>query len=320
MNILVTSVNWRAQIVQEIKKSIQNDKGRLITIDSDPLAAGIYFSDKHYRVPLYSNEQYIQKLYQICIQEKINYIIPQTDRDCNYFSQKMDLINSWNLKNFQILMSNQETIKIVTDKLLCKKIIMNNNILTPLDYTDYNPDDCIFPLFIKPRADSGSKNAFIVNNKLDLSYSLSQISNPIIEEYISGTEYTVDGAANYDGSVIGLIPRKRISVKGGVSIKGVTVYEPELIHISKKIVQILRPFGFFCLQFIKKNEKYYFIEFNPRMGSGIVLSIYAGFNLNTIFRAYYDKEIIHLPNNFFKEEIYMIQYLKPIFKFENELL
>lgn len=321
MNFLITSVNWRAQIIQEIKKSIGEYKSSIITTDIDPLAAGIYFSDKHYMVPRYDDKTYLVKLKQICIEEKINFIIPQTDRDCNYFAEHWDFINSWNLKNFQILMPNPETIKIVNDKLLCKKYFTNNGILTPLDYSEHeNADKLIFPLIIKPRNDSGSKDVFIVKNNIELSYSISKITNPIIEEYISGIEYTVDGAANHDGSVIGLIPRKRITVKGGVSIKGVTEFDPALIQISQKVIRLIKTFGFFCIQFIKKNGNYYFIEFNPRMGSGIVLSINAGLDLFTIFNAYYKKEPIHFENDFFQEGIYMMQYLTPIFKFENELL
>jgi len=316
----MTSVNWRAEIVRVFRDSIKglDSKNRVITTDIDPLAAGIYFSDKHYMVPLYVEENYLDALKEICLAEKIAFIIPQTDRDCIYFSDHKDIIESWGPK---ILMPRPQKVKLLNDKKLCHEFLKEHNILIPRNYSEKEIDHIkVYPLIVKPRKDSGSANIRVVRDKNELASALKYVDCPVIEEFIEGEEFTIDGAANLDHSIIGIVPRKRIMVKGGISVKGITLYDKQLMETAKKVARLIEPVGFFCMQFIKRDNSYHLIEINTRIGSGLVLSIEAGLDIGRILSAYSRRESIFFPDDFFKAGLYMMQYLKPYFSNNEQLL
>lgn len=320
VNLLMTSVNWRVEIVNLFRDSLQrlNRENRVITTDIDPLAAAIYFSDKHYMVPKYVDESYPAALKEICLAERINFIIPQTDRDCNYFADHKDIIESWGPK---ILMPSPDKVKTLNDKKLCQDFFREHNFLVPKTYSENEIDNIKqYPLLIKPRMNSGSANVRMARNRNELVSALKYVDCPIIEEFIEGEESTVDGAANLDHSIIGIVPRKRIMVKGGISVKGVTFYDKELIETAKKVARLIEPVGFFCMQFIKRDSKYYLIEINARIGTGLVLSAEAGLDISKIISAYSRKENIFFEDDFFRTDLYIMQYLKPYFRSSEQLL
>lgn len=316
MNILMTSVNWRAEIVHAIAKSIKRcgRRNKLITVDTDPLAVGMYFGDARHRVPSYADRRYTATLKSLCKKERISFIIPQTDRDCNYFAGHKKTIESWGVR---ILMPEPAMISILNDKIKAQEYFRKHAIPTPRQYTLAKLRNLrSFPLVVKPRRDSGSTDVYVVNDRNGLLSSVKAVQHPIVEEFIEGDEFTVDGAANLDHSIIGLVPRKRIKVKAGISIKGVTVYDKKLLRAARTVSELIDPVGFYCLQFIKskKDDNYYLIEVNPRIGSGIVLSMAAGLDIGKIFSCYAKGSNCHYKEAFYKKDLYMLQYLKPFFK------
>ena len=310
----MTSVNWRVEIIKLFIKAIKkiNLNNKIITTDIKPTEAAIYFSDNYYIVPLYSDPEYWNFLENLCKKEKISYIIPQTDQDCKNFSKKKKLIESWGTI---VLMPQPKIIEILTDKYKAQKFFESKGFLVPKQYNNYKLDEINdFPLILKPRDDSGTNLVFKVNNLIELKSLIKRIKNPMIEKFIEGSEFTIDGVGNLDGSLIGLVPRKRLKIKGGISVIGLTEYNEKLISLCKKICHYIRPKGFFCIQMIAKDGDFYLTEINPRIGSGIVLSIKAGMDIEKIFRAYENKLTINFKDDFFENELYMLNYLKPIYK------
>ncbi len=314
----MTSVNWRVEIVKAFRTSIKkiNSNNEVITTDITPTASAIYFSDKNYIVPLYTNPEYWNFLEKLCKKEKISYIIPQTDRDCNYFSKKLKLIESW---DSIVLIPSPKNVEILNDKYKCQKFFKSKGFLVPKQFNNLKLEEIDdFPIILKPRNDSGANLVFTVNNFSELKSLITRIKNPLIEKFIKGTEYTIDGVGNLDGSLIGLVLRKRLKVKGGISIIGVTEHNNEIINLCKKICKYIKPRGFFCIQMIEKDGDYYLIEINSRVGSGIILSIKAGLDLKKIFMAYENNKKIQFQDNFFENNLYMLNYLKPIYKKFND--
>jgi carbamoyl-phosphate synthase large subunit len=320
INLLITSVNWRSQILKDIKEGIKNihKNNKIITVEMDSLASGIYFADANYMLPAYSDDNYLKELEKVCKQEGINYILPQTDRDCNFMASHKTIIESWGLT---LLMPNDDVVTLLNDKFQAQAFFEKQGFLIPKSYPqDQWQTISNFPVIIKPRNDSGSAHVYIAHDQEELTALLKRVPEPVVEAYIDGVEYTVDGVTNADGSLIGLVPRKRLMVKAGISIKGVTVNHPDILALSKKITQCVKLKGFFCIQFIEHDDKLYLIEVNSRIGSGFVLSSQAGLDISAIFSAYEKKTNLTYPDGFFEENMYMMQYLCPVIKKQNELL
>ena len=100
--------------------------------------------------------------------------------------------------------SDSATLAIALDKALCKKVLMQHDILTPKFQVmetgrERLSSDLSFPLIVKPNAEGSSKgiaNANVVDNLDELRTAVRSILDryrqpAIIEEYISGREFTV---------------------------------------------------------------------------------------------------------------------------------
>ena len=99
-----------------------------------------------------------------------------------------------------------------------------------------------------------------------------------VQEFIDGREFTIDVlcGANYLPSLI--IPRERLEVKAGVATKVRITNDPNLIELGKRIVEKYPLIGFSNIQFMMKDDRYYFIELNPRFGGMSIASVLASYN------------------------------------------
>lgn len=113
--------------------------------------------------------------------------------------------------------SGSESSKVCMNKRITKKILLENNVRTP-NYMKIskstNIDDIEnsfhYPFVVKPSSEGSSIGVYIVENVMSLKEAINnnvKISDDIIiEEYISGKEYTVGIVNNNALPVIKLIP------------------------------------------------------------------------------------------------------------------
>lgn len=108
------------------------------------------------------------------------------------------------LLNIPYTGSDSATLAIALDKALCKKVLMQHDILTPkfqvmeTGRERLNPD-LRFPLIVKPNAEGSSKgigNTNVVDTEEELRAAVRSVLEryrqpAIIEEYVSGREFTV---------------------------------------------------------------------------------------------------------------------------------
>jgi carbamoyl-phosphate synthase large subunit len=135
------------------------------------------------------------------------------------------------------------------------------------------------PAIAKPRFGSASNGVEIIGTRRRLQHYRNR-NDFIVQRFIKGTEYTVDGYVNPAFQIISMVPRERIETLGGEATKSRTVRDDEIIQISCNIARLARLKGPITLQFIREwhTQKLYFIELNPRFGGGAICSIEAGAN------------------------------------------
>lgn len=281
VNILITSAGRRGALVKYFKKTIEEMKGvkgKVISIDVNPLSAALYLSDKHYIVPQIFVPNYIDTLLDVCRKEAIRLIIPTIDTEL--------LVLSQNKKQFGeneviVALSDPKAVEICSDKLKTFQFFKENNIPTVDTFSYYQFDkmkNINYPLFIKPCSGSASINTYRINNRKELDFFIDYIENPVVQEYAEGQEFTLDILADLGGKVINVVPRERIEVRAGEINKGKTVKDDKLIEYGKIIVEKLGGIGPITIQCFKKGDEIKFIEINPRFGGGYPLSFAAGVN------------------------------------------
>ncbi|MBN1133886.1 MAG: ATP-grasp domain-containing protein [Methanosarcinaceae archaeon] len=314
--VLITSagVSTAGNIISALKN--QTEKSiKIVAVDINPLAAGLYLSDRYYLVPKSTDEEYIPKILDICDKEKVDIILPLHSSETLIFSKN---INQFKNLGIKIQLSNVETVEICTDKYKFYKFLMENNFSAPKTFlpNDLNvvleSVDIDFPLFIKPRVGSSSKNTFKIDNKQQLDFFVETIEDPIIQEFLSGQEYTVDLIADEESNVVAAVPRERLEVKDGKAVKCRTIKNDDLFFKVADVVKKIKLSGPANIQFIRSNNGFKIIEINPRFASGgLPLTTAAGVNLPLILIKMLLGEKIE--DQHFVENMYMIRYLTEMF-------
>jgi len=318
INVLVTPAGSGMAIVV-IKALLKDPSINVIAADMDRLAAGLFLAHKSYIIPPISDKTFFIKINKIIKKEKIHVIIPCLDTFILPFGEKR---SEFEKMGVELILSPIETIKICRDKWslykkLHKIIPMPRSIIL---YTNQDLSSIVnsirknigFPLVIKPRAGSGSKDVFIAQNVNELDFFLKKVSNPIIQEYIFGEEYTVDMLVNKDHKPLAIIPRKRLQVKAGISVKGIIEMKKEIIDVGKKLCNSLKFFGPVNFQVIldRRDNTPKVTEVNPRTAGGMSLTIAAGINipLLSVYLALGKKVKIRA----IRDKLYMSRYFEEI--------
>jgi carbamoyl-phosphate synthase large subunit len=225
LNVLITSVSRKVWLVRAFKEALAHAgiDGKVITADSNPLSAGLYTGDKQYVVPLSSEQGFIDSIIEICRKENVKLLIPTRDDELLLFAQNRQ---SFEERGIRVMVSSPNVIKTCRDKYKFYQFLKQGDIPTPATYIpseiDLNTLKA-YPLLIKSRYGAGSKNVFKVNGEEELQCFVHYAADPLIQEFLTGKEYTIDVFSDFDGNVITVVPRERIDVVGGESYKGKTI-------------------------------------------------------------------------------------------------
>jgi len=278
-NILILSAGRRVELVNCFKAARDrlNIKGKVIAVDISTTAPALYFADKYFIVPRISSNDYISSLISVCNDNDISLIVPTIDTELEKLAEYKSEIEK--ATKARVLVSNFEAVSVCCDKFKTAKFFEDNGFGYPkvVEKKDMETDNYNFPLFIKPLNGSSSINAFKVNNKKELDFFVDYISNPIVQECITGKEYTVDCFSDFNGDIITVVPRLRIATRSGEVLKGKIEKNVQIIADVKRLVEAFGFIGQITVQcFLCDDESIKYIEINPRFGGGAPMSIMAG--------------------------------------------
>ncbi len=275
-------------VIRGIKAS-EKFNGEIIGLLYDALEPGAYMKEvtrKSYVIPYPSAdlEAFYERLAYINSVENINVIMPTLDAELFAFSKLEKKLADLNIKTF--IPTKEQLILRGKDKLLdfCNR----NDIKAPFNLlassvNDLYSMDLSYPVVIK----GIFYDAYIANNFQEASAYFNKLSSKwglpiIIQEYLVGDEYNVVALGDGSGGTVGAVASKKLYItEKGKGWAGVSIYEDELLSISRKIIEELKWRGGAEFEFIKKKEtgEYYLLEINPRFPAWVFLAVGAGQNL-----------------------------------------
>ena len=179
------------------------------------------------------------------------------------------------MPNIFVPVSDPETSVLMFDKKLAAKAFAEADIPIPTTYKIINAE---MPVIAKPRFGSASRGIHIFHDIEDLMH-LQDISEYLIQEYIEhNREFTVDCYVSKEGELMVAVPRERLEVMGGEVTRSITTHIPVLEKMSGEIIRKFDLRGPVTLQFLYDldRDRYFLMEINPRLGGGVICSIYAG--------------------------------------------
>lgn len=265
------------------------NKYQVIGTDCNELNAANKFC-MNYTVPRAASCNYSERVTDIIEKHGITHIISTNDHDTRALLAMHDIFDTKKIyhngycPHAESLLDKDSTYSLFTEY----------NIDTPAKLVERN-----IPFVLRKR-EMGSKSKFvyIVKEESDIELiSEEKFSEGIMTEYVNGTEFTIDVLCDNNGNALSVIPRLRLEVRGGMVWHGRVVYDETLIDQVKQICAKLRLSGIMCLQCIKRQSGgYAFIEINPRVGSGIDLSVNAGCNLPEMWVKLTTQGLVEIPS------------------------
>ena len=262
LTVMVTEAGGPAAVgliksLKEYSTDIQ-----ILAVDADPYASGLYLSDHGVTVPYASDDQYIDKILSLVKKYKVGLILPTGEHDLQKMSENRKRLESLGCS---IFISDKETVRICQNKFEFYQSLKQTNIPLPATFQH--------KMIIKPNRGSGSRGIEILN-----------LDEKVIQEYLPGTEYTVDVFCDMSSQVINHVIRERVATKAGISTKSRVVLNEEISLIVTRMAKHLSLKGPVCIQ-LKENGsgRPFVVECNPRLGGGTYICTLAGINYAELY-------------------------------------
>jgi len=142
---------------------------KIIGCDGNPNVYAHSYCDEFIIVPGLYSEGYTQHILQLCIENKVDVLVPGHDHELVLFAKEYDLFKS---AGIEVVVSEPKIIAISRDKqdwynffapLGCK-------IVPTVSVTEFlaNPDESILPAIVKPCGGSASQGISIINELSEL--------------------------------------------------------------------------------------------------------------------------------------------------------
>lgn len=284
----------------------------IITMDMQNESAGRYFSDKFFKVPSASDPAFLQSLLDICKNEKVDLLVPIVDYEFDVLSKNKEQFSAIGTT---VAISSPEVIDNCNDKWKTYSFFKELKIPTPTTYLPENlPSEIDFPVFLKPRImGRSSLDTYLIKSKEMLDQYMPGLKHPLIQQAIEGQEYTIDLLCNFEGKMLNAVIRERIETKSGVSYKGRTVKDEDILNLVVQIAEGLPIIGPANMQCFKNAEGISFIEINPRFSGALALSLAAGFNSPLMLAQLVNGEPLNPDIGNYQPGVMMMRYWQEVF-------
>jgi carbamoyl-phosphate synthase large subunit len=268
--VLFTCAGQRVDIVSAFGRA----GATTIAADLDPLAPALYHADEKALVPRVDDPGYVPALAALVAAYDVQLVVPLTDLDQEIVSAARDL-----LAPALVLAPSPDVCRTMGDKYLAHRFFEENGIPSPRTWLpDEMPADARYPLLVKVREGFGSRHIYRADDPEQLAFHLrSTPVDSMVQERCHGEEFSIDVFSDLEGRCLNAIPRSMIQSKGGESIKGRSLRDPELIAhgaLVAETIGIVGPANVQC--FREPGGSLPVTDVNPRFGGAFPLPLAAG--------------------------------------------
>ena len=313
VNVLVTGVGG-GSLGRELMKAFKmsSNKYKIIATDILDNSVGLHETSNSYVIPSASSNDYIDSLLKICKKENVHAIAAGSEQEIEKVSKNFKIFEEAGVK---VLSNPWKVIELCMDKYSLVNYLSQKNILCPKSFLfkeDIDTDKIEkYPVIIKPRTGSGSRNVFIAYDKQEAvffgNYLLKYGFEPMIQEYVGShnEEYTIGILYADEGKLVTSIAMKRI-LEGGLSTRQIVVIPKtkekfivssgisqglfddfkEIREAGVKIAKSLEANGPINIQCRKTDEGIFPFEVNPRFSGTTGSRSLVGHNEPDIFCRY----------------------------------
>lgn len=225
-----------------IRSLVGNDGIRVYGCDFDADNPSLQWCES-ILVPRCASQDYPDAIINIIEHKSITHIIASNDHDVRALS-----ILKSKITGFPFFNGFSENILTCLDKKKTEQLFINAGVETPLEVIAR--DD--YPYVLRSESMGRSRKfVHIVKSEEDTNdIPREHYDTGLMTRYVEGDEYTVDVLCDSASNVLSVVPRKRISVVGGMVYHAQIVKDNKLISLCGKVAKAVGLVGMNCIQCI----------------------------------------------------------------------
>lgn len=265
VGVLLTGVGKRYDIVSAFAQH-----ATVIAADPNPLAPAQYAAHHRVAVPRITDPEYVPALQELCEQHNVGAVVPLTDLDIEV------LAHARAAGVLPAFVPDPEIARATFDKHEAHLLLGRHGLPSPPTVLPGEPVPS-FPVMVKPRQGSGARSIHRADDARAAEFFVDYVDEPtMVQRLMDGPEFSIDCLSDLDGRCLNAIPRTMIESRGGESIKGTVIDDPELIELGRRVVESLGVRGPCTVQVFRDREIGLGItDVNTRFGGAFPAPMYA---------------------------------------------
>ena len=263
--VLLTGVGKRYDIVAAFAQHTT-----VVAADPDPLAPAQYAAQVRSSVPRIDDPGYVPALRGLCARHHVGAVIPLTDLDIGVLARARAA------GELPALVCNPATAQATYDKFETHELLGRLGLPSPPTVLPGQVAPS-YPVVVKPRRGSGARSIHPARDEHEAAFFCRYVQEPVmVQRLMDGPEFSVDCLSDAEGRCLNAIPRTMLESRGGESIKGTVIADPELVDLGARVVQALGVRGPCTVQAFRDRELGLAItDVNCRFGGAFPGPLYA---------------------------------------------
>ena len=278
MRILVTGAGAgpAISIIKALKAWDRDPERIVVATDINGDAAGFMLADQCVITPATTAADFVPALLKACSDHHIEMLIPILDADAAALAAAAELFAA---AGTVVVTNTLQTIRQCSDKSLAFRLCLASGIRQPESFSGPGdaPDEA-FPILAKPRRGVSGRDIMVFPNRAAAIPFADSPGDLLWQRFVQGQEFSIDTFSRPSLGDFVAVPRRRDVVKAGQMVRGETCADPDLIAFTAVCCEAFGLIDVACIQVIRERHSndLFFVEANPRYGTGVSLSMAAG--------------------------------------------
>lgn len=272
MRLLLLSAGRRVSLLQQLRRAAQELQMELFIVGTEiyEFTSSLYFCDEYQMVNRTFTREHHEEILNLIESFKIDVVLPGNDFDLRYLNEHRSQLESLGVR---VADAGEQGLLFLSKR---DSSVFFEEIGLEVPGILGSPEEMRSRCILKEDEGYGSVNQFIVDNEEQANQYWARLKKPFLQEFVQGPETTVDVFSDSNGKVLSYCCRRRERVRSGVSDVGVVDMNPRLCKLLESKFEHFQLKGPWNIQCIEFQDRFYFLEVNPRFAGGVVLSIAAG--------------------------------------------
>jgi carbamoyl-phosphate synthase large subunit len=259
--VLLTGVGKRYDIVSAFA-----EHAFTIAADPSPLAPARYAAHVRAAPPPIHDPAYVPFLQELVERYGVRAVVPLTDLDIEVLARA----------DLPAFVPDPEVCRATYDKFEAHELLLRHGLPSPPTVLP-GEEPGSYPVMVKPRQGSGARSIHPAADRAEMEFFVGYVKEPVmVQRLMGGPEFSIDLLCDLDGRCLNAIPRTMIESRGGESIKGTVIDDPELVELGRAVGEALPVRGPCTVQAFRDPEIGLGItDVNTRFGGAFPAPMYA---------------------------------------------